>query len=145
MNKHLKLAILIAPLLIIIGYVASDYYIQQQASKPQLFMLNTVGQCDILNHGCVLTSGEFSLELSDIEGQTKIKSAYPLEAITFFIVDKSHQTEVYQLKSQTDFDWYAKTSLRNRMNNSSLPQTLRIIAQINNHQYISEFQAVASY
>ncbi len=146
MNKHQKLALFIAPLLMIIGYIASDYYIESQAHEPKLFVLQTEGECDVLNKQCVLSSGEFKLSVFDVEGRTTINSTFPLDAVTLFIVDEKSIATPYGLKQQqTAYYWDAETPVRNMIGNSALPLKLRVIARVKGGQYISEFNAKAGF
>lgn len=146
MNKHKKLAIFIAPLLMIIGYIASDYYLEHQAQESKLFVLQNEGECDVLNKQCVLSSGKFKLSVFDVEGRTTINSTFPLDAVTLFIVGDDQQATAYGLKQQkTAYYWDAETPLRKRINNSAVPQKLRVIARVKGGQYISEFNAKAGF
>ena len=53
MNKHTKTAFMVAPILVVIGYIAADYYAQGQAEKPKVIQLVPVENCDVINQECI--------------------------------------------------------------------------------------------
>ncbi|MBV1907831.1 MAG: hypothetical protein KUG78_00825 [Kangiellaceae bacterium] len=146
MNKHKKLAIFIAPFLMVVGYIASDYYLEYQAQEDQLFQLNVEGDCDVLINQCVLSAGEFKLNVFDVEGATTVNSTFPLDKLTLFIVDENNHSSPYILtKQQTAYYWHVETPLRKMLSSSALPQKIRIIAKVKGGQYISEFSTKEGY
>jgi hypothetical protein len=54
MNLHTQVAIVVAPFLLIGGYVATDYYLIDKAEKNNLFKLTVQGKCHILDEKCTL-------------------------------------------------------------------------------------------
>ena len=146
MNKHKKLAIFVAPILILIGYIASDYYLEYQAQESQLFQLQPQGTCDVLNKQCVLSTGEFKLSVFDVEGVTTVNSTFPLDSIIFFIVDEKNQATTYPLEQvETAYYWNAKTPLRELVMKSANQTKLRVVAKVKGGQYISEFSTKGGF
>jgi len=146
MNKHKKLAIFVAPILMIIGYIASDYYIKYQAEESKLFELASEGECDVLNNKCILKTGDLKVNVFDVEGVTTVNSTFPLDGVTFFIVDEKNQAIPYVFKQvQTAYYWDSKTPLREILESSSSVQKLRLIARVKGGQYISEFTTKSGY
>jgi hypothetical protein len=139
-NKHTKIAILIAPILAVLGYAATDMYSEYQASEKRVFVMEPQGDsCDIKADKCVLQAGEFLLSFSDKNGETVINSTYPLDTATLFLVD-NEEAASFQLGMNTSpYYWRAKTNLGERINRSGSSQRLRIIANIKGGSYISEF------
>ena len=145
MNKHKKLAIFIAPILIIIGYIASDYYIEYQAEEQKLFRLTVDGSCDILNGECILKAGDFKLNIFDKAGMTSVNSTFPLDSVTIFLVDEKNIANAFPLtKVSNAYYWHNQTPLRNSSSASNRKQKLRIIAKVKGGQYISEFYSQAA-
>ena len=139
MNKHLKMAILVAPILLILGYIASDFYIEADADTEKVFMLNADGQCDIFANKCILVSGDFKVNLFDKAGKTTINSTFPLDSVKLFIVDNQRgMTQYTMLKAGTKYYWHADTPLRVTNETTGKPQTVRIIVKIKGGQYIAE-------
>lgn len=140
MNKHKKLAIFIAPILMVIGYIAADYFAEYQAQEDTLFELVGEGKCDVLSGTCVLIAGDFKINVFDKNGITTVNSTFPLEKVTLFIVDENNQAQAYSLKMiETAYYWHLATPLRETMTNSNNAQKLRLIIKIKGGQYISEF------
>ena len=140
MNKHSKLALLIAPLLIILGYVGSDFYLENRAEQIKVFQLSQEGDCDILSQTCILKSSEFKINVFDKDGITTLNSTFPLDSATLFLVDENNVSSAYPLGMlDNPYYWSSPTSLRENINAIGETQTLRLIANIKGGRYISEF------
>ncbi len=140
MNRHLKVAFMVAPILAVLGYIGADYYDEHQAAKEKIIQLVPEGHCDVINHSCVLISGEFKVNISDKAGVTEVNSTFPLDSATLFLVDKSDKMIPYPLGMQkSPYYWRNNTELRNLVKNKGDSYKLRLIAKIKGGQYISEF------
>jgi len=140
MNKHLKVAFMVAPILAVLGFVGADYYEESEASKVKITELAPEGHCDIINSRCVLKSGEFKVNISDEGGVTEVNSTFPLDTATLFLVDKHDNMTAYPLGMQkSPYYWRSKTNLRSFVSNKGDSYKLRLIAKIKGGQYISEF------
>ncbi len=140
MNKHTKLAFMIAPFLAIFGFVGADYYEEAQANEDKIIQLVPDGHCDIINQNCILKSGEFKINISDKAGITEINSTFPLDSATLFLVDKSDQMISYPLGMlKSPYYWRSGTQLRMLVSHKGDSYKLRLIAKIKGGQYISEF------
>ena len=84
MTRHSKLAIFLAPFLILGGYVLSDLYLEDQANALKLYELQPYGHCDVLNQKCIMKSGEFEINVMHENGVTTVNSTFPLDTATFF-------------------------------------------------------------
>jgi len=140
MNKHMKVAFMVAPFLAILGYVGADFYNENQAAKTKIIQLVPEGHCDIINQSCVLKSGEFKVNVSDEGGVTEVNSTFPLDSATLFLVDKDNNMTAYPLGMQkSPYYWRSNTQLRSLVSNNGDSYKLRLIAKIKGGQYISEF------
>ncbi|RHW76400.1 hypothetical protein [Colwellia sp. RSH04] len=140
MNRHTKLAFMVAPFLAIFGYIGADYYEENQAQETKLIQLVPEGHCDVINQNCVLSSGEFKVNVSDEAGITEINSTFPLDSATLFLVDKNDKMTPYPLGMQkSPYYWQSPTNLRSLVVNRGDSYKLRLIAKIKGGQYISEF------
>lgn len=140
MSRHKKIAIFIAPILMIMGYIASDYYIEYKATELKIFEMTQQGSCDILKGECILVSGEFKINVFDKDGLTTVNSTFPLDSAIIFLVDNESNATPYHLnRVQTDYYWNRETPLRRHLANTNGPQKLRLIATVKGSQYISEF------
>jgi hypothetical protein len=140
MNKHTKLAFMVAPFLAIFGFIGADFYEESQANDNKIIQLSPEGHCDIVNKSCVLTSGEFKVSVSDAAGVTEINSTFPLDSATLFLVDKSDKMTPYPLgMKESPYYWYSNTPIGKLTANKGDSYKLRLIAKIKGGQYISEF------
>lgn len=131
---------MVAPFLAIFGYIGADYYEENQAQETKLIQLVPEGHCDVINQNCVLSSGEFKINVSDEAGITEINSTFPLDSATLFLVDKNDKMTPYPLGMQkSPYYWQSPTNLRSLVPNKSDSYKLRLIAKIKGGQYISEF------
>lgn len=140
MNRHLKMAFMVAPFLAVLGFVGADYYEESQAAKVKVTQLSPEGHCDIINESCVLKSGEFKVNISDEDGITEVNSTFPLDTATLFLVDNEDQMTAYPLGMQkSPYYWHSKTQLRSLVGDKGDSYKLRLILKIKGGQYISEF------
>jgi len=140
MNRHTKLAILVAPFLLIGGYIASDLYIDYQAKKNKVFILSPFGNCDVINQKCILKSGDFEINVFDKQGVTTVNATFPLDSATLFLVKGTNDVQAYPLGMRdSPYYWQHKTLLRSLIPYKGDKVKLRLIANIKGGQYISEF------
>lgn len=140
MNKHSKLALLIAPFLILGGYIASDLYIENEADKKRVFQLEPSGNCDVINKSCILKSGDFEVNIYDEGGITTVNSTFPLDTATLFLVSKNNEVTAHPLGMlDSAYYWKSPTALRQLVSTKNTKYKLRLIANIKGGQYISEF------
>ncbi|MCP4320759.1 MAG: hypothetical protein GY787_02635 [Alteromonadales bacterium] len=140
MNKHTKLAFMVAPFLAIFGFIGADYYEEAKANDDKFIQLSPEGHCDVVNKNCVLKSGEFKINVSDEAGVTEINSTFPLDSATLFLVDKSDKMTPYPLgMKKSPYYWRSNTPIGDLVANQGDSYKLRLVAKIKGGQYISEF------
>jgi len=140
MNRHKNLALMVAPFLIIGGYIISDFYVEYKAGQQRIFNLTSYGHCDVINQKCILRSGDFEIKVFDESGVTKVNSTFPLDSATLFLVDTQNKPTAHLLgMNGNPYYWQAKTALRNKAGEKGAKYKLRLIAKIKGGQYISEF------
>lgn len=136
MNKHKKLAIFIAPFLLIAGYIIADYVVEQQANENQVFALTLQGQCQ-LSQACLLTSNELQINIYQEGSRTIVNANYALTDAVLFEVNE--QVTAYQLTPENNaFYWQTDVAFNT---NKKERLTMRLIAKIKGASYISEFSA----
>jgi len=139
MNKHTKIAILVAPLLMVLGYIASDLFIENQAEESKLIVLEAKDKCQVLQGSCILSSNEFQINVFDKQGMTTVNSTFPLDKAVLFLVDENDIATAFPLSSvSSQYYWHSATPLRDYATHSS-QYKLRLIASIKGGEYISEF------
>ena len=140
MNKHTKMAIYVAPILIVLGYVASDYYLEQDAEERRVYQIQPSGPCNIVALQRLFEAGDLKLDLFDVEGMTTANATYAMDAVTLLLVDEHNQSTPYEMKlAQSKYYWHAATPIRSNFEQTLQPQKLRLIVKIKGSQYISEF------
>lgn len=143
MNKHLKVAIMVAPILAVLGFVGMDYYEEAKANEMKIIQLATEGKCDVMNKDCVLISGEYKMNISHEAGVTEANSTFPLDSATLFLVDKNDKMTPYPLgMKKSPYHWRSNTPLDTLIGEKGDRYKLRIIAKIKGGQYISEFNTL---
>ena len=143
MNKHTKIAIIIAPILAILGFAATDMYSEYKASDKRVFVMQVQDSCDIKAQKCILQSNEFLLSFTDNKGETVINTTYPLDTATLFLVDANDNVTSYPLgMNSSPYYWKAQTNLGSLIAQPGTVQKIRIIANIKGGSYISEFDSI---
>ncbi|GAB2999117.1 hypothetical protein [Psychrosphaera aestuarii] len=140
MNKHTKMALYVAPFLILGGYILSDMWVESQAAKDKVVIMQQQGICDVLEQICVLEAGDLQLNIYDKNGETYVNSTFALDAATLFIVNDNGDAVEYSLAQEDNaFYWKLPTPIRAQLTNPGDSRTMRVIAQIKGGKYISEF------
>ena len=140
MNKHTKTAFLVAPILVVIGFIAADYYAENQAAEEKVIELVPSEDCDVINENCILKAGDFEVNVFDKNNLTTVNSTYPLDSATLFLVDKDNNATAYPLGMiQSPYYWHTETNLRELIGYSGQGYKLRLVMNIKGGSYISEF------
>ena len=69
MNRHLKIAFFMAPVLALLSYALTGYLMNPEVSRQQQGQLLVHGQCLPTENACLLTLGPFELKLLSAEKQ----------------------------------------------------------------------------
>ena len=141
MNRHTKIAILVAPILAIFGYALSDMYMESKAMEKRLFVLEPeAGFCDVIGKNCILRSGDFKVSLYQEDGLTTLNSTFPLDTATLFLVDDTGGVSPYQMgMKESPYYWFQKTAIEKVHANAGSKQLIRLILTIKGGQYVGEF------
>jgi hypothetical protein len=143
MNKHTRTAFMVAPILAVIGYIAADYYAEDQAEKQKVVQVVPFEDCDVINQQCILKAGDFEVNIFDKNNLTTVNSTFPLDSATIFLVDKNNHPTAYPLGMiQSPYYWHTETNLRELIGNSGQGYTLRLVLNIEGGSYISEFYSI---
>ena len=93
-NPQLKVAIFIAPFLLIGGYVAMDYYAKEDPPDNALFQLHAVNKrCDFSNNSCQFSSDDLQLsvtleeQLDDGSSTIRVASDQVLKGVAVALTD----------------------------------------------------------
>jgi hypothetical protein len=140
MNKHTKIAILVAPILTILGFALADFWEESKAEKVRAFELVPFGHCDVSHQKCILKSGEFEVNVMDEKGITTVNSTFPIDKVTLFLVDKESNVTAFPLgMKDSPYYWKRETPLGSFVANKGDSYKLRLIVEIKGGKYFSEF------
>ncbi len=136
-HKHFKLALLIAPVLVIIGYIASDYYLASQ-TQAKIYPLTIVQPCNLLAQGCQLYNGDVKVNIRFHQGAIEVSSNYPLHVLSFLLAaEQSKEFKASLAKSVNQAK--VKVPLLAKLKNSEQPVKLRMVMQLANGFYLAEW------
>jgi hypothetical protein len=140
MNRHQKLALFLAPFLLLGGYIASDYYLEYQAGSDKYYQLQVQNHCDVISGNCILESGELLLSLSDEQGLTKLNATFPLDSVVLILVSDDSSQQTYAMEMvENPYYWQVATPLHRMISTPGKAQTIRLVAKIKGGNYLSEF------
>ncbi|MEE9302392.1 MAG: hypothetical protein V3U84_01270 [Thiotrichaceae bacterium] len=134
MNKHQRLALIVAPFLLIGGYIAADYYdVAQQkvAMAEKAGRLTLVDGCNLQTNSCTLQKGGLELQLKAVgSGKLLLTSNEALEGATLAIGDDEPKG---MLKSNDNKHWEIQLP-----ENAIKATTMKLVTSINQVFYFAE-------
>lgn len=143
MTRDKKIALFIAPFLIIGGYIAADYYaiykLTEQQQQKKFFQLSLQGECDVSKNKCLLSNDKLQLVLSDVEGLTSIKSSQALNSVSFSYLDAVKNEHTYQFNQGINKQHWEQLTPLSKLSRENSSITLRLIVTIKTAYYFSEF------
>ena len=135
MNKHKKLAFIVAPFLAIGGYIAADYYDRYQVDKKRYHNLIIEGKCDIDQGPCLLKGAGLILEYTIVGELTNIEANHPLGAAA---IGMSDNEKPYSLEPKIDKkNWTIPTATYK--NSTTESAVIRLVVTAKDHTFFSEF------
>lgn len=137
MNRHKKLAIIVAPFLFICGYIVTDYYSEAQKDKVEqqakIKQLTLVSACNLQSTACVLKNDSLSLTLTlknnALQPQLWVQSDKPLKGIKIAL----NSVKPFSLSMDTSTDWHIDTD-----SNLKKPYDIKLAASHEDMIYYAE-------
>ena len=143
MTRDKKIALFIAPFLVIGGYIAADYYAvyraEEEAKKNRFYELSLQGACDISKTHCLLSNEHLQLDISDNQGVTYLKSSYPLDSVSFSYLEADGHEQSYQFNQGMDRQHWEQATNVSKYSQQNTSLTLRLIVTVDTAYYFSEF------
>jgi hypothetical protein len=141
LDKHTKIALFVAPILLILGFAAADMWAENDAQKIRFYeMAPANGNCDILAKDCILQVDELQISIYIENGITTANATFPLDTMTMFVVDQNGEADVFRMgMKDSPYYWYQKTDLENQLADAGSQKKVRFVATIDGGQYIAEF------
>ncbi len=144
MNRQTKLAIFIAPFLVVGGYIASDQYVAHESNKGRLFNLTLQNGCQLFNGDCILKSGDVLVNITDDNGVTKINTSYPANKVTVSLVSINGKETICEFNKADNFQyWQRETAIRMNHFDRQALNSIRIMVKIKGDLYLSELSTSA--
>ena len=141
MNKHTRLAVILAPFLAIGGYIASGYFLDDTVHAPRLLTLNQEAPCNMLSTPCVLNATGLTFQLSHENGETIVTSSVGMANIAIAFVGSDGKEAAYPLSpSDRQKKWKAATTYEQMRATFGADTSVRLAAKIENLTYIHEFK-----
>jgi hypothetical protein len=145
MNKDKKLAIILAPFLLVGGYIVSDLYIESKQNQTKLFALSNPGECEMFSGDCILQSGDMKINITDERGTTKANTSYPVDSVAISLVYSDGREIIYGLEKTVNPQyWEKETDIRTAITQSKTATILRIVVTQKGSTYFSEFSPVTA-
>ncbi len=137
MNRHKKLAFIVAPFLAIGGYIAADYYDRSQVDKKRYHSLKVEGQCNIDRGPCLLKGAGLVVEYT-VKGElTNIEANHELTTAAIGMSGDSDRNP-YNLTPKADQKNWTIPTLTFK-DSTSNDGTVRLVVTAEDHIFFSEF------
>ncbi len=145
MNRDQKIALFLAPFLLIGGYVATDTYLGSREQPAELFPLETGGDCRLFDGDCILQSGDMQVNISDVNGLTTVNSSFPADNVSLSLVYQDGREIIYGLDRLANPQyWQKQTGIKQAIVDSKSADKLRIVVQVEGSHYFAEFSPIAA-
>lgn len=117
MNRHLKIAFFIAPLLAIAGYIGAGYFISPKQVEKKYGQLQLAGSCLPTENACVFLSPAVELKLisNEQQGQQQLAliSTQPVNNLTLGMAEAAASSDqpfrqFQMMKSDNNKYWQIK-------------------------------------
>ncbi|HIQ07282.1 MAG TPA: hypothetical protein EYH35_02365 [Thiotrichaceae bacterium] len=133
MNRHLKLAVILAPFLAIGGYIAADYYSTNAQEKQLLLPLTGQDECHLVNARCLLTNGDLQVNLSVSDSMLSLMSSHSLDQV---LVSVNSKEPIVLIQGKNTLRWHSAEKINARGNK------LRLFIRIEKARYIAEVEVI---
>ncbi|MEA1890403.1 MAG: hypothetical protein U9N50_11560 [Pseudomonadota bacterium] len=144
----MKAATIIAPFLLIGGYIVADYYQtareeelrSTQAKKIEAFELDKVSACGLLDEPCKFEKDGLVLTMSADDNSYHIDSNQGLEGVTIGLAQSDRETRTLQMQQISEPTHWAIPIRRLTNLKGNVPLTMRLAVASNGKRYYVEFQ-----
>ncbi|MFW7523968.1 hypothetical protein ACODM8_07490 [Vibrio ostreicida] len=118
-NKHFVVALLIAPILSILAYVATDMAVSeppQVAKEGETYQLVSQSNCRYTSGLCDMKNGDFKIKfrsekLTATDLELSLHAAYPLQGVKVSLVDQQGDDQLpidMQPRNPSEQDWHIR-------------------------------------
>ena len=144
LSRDKKIAIILAPFLLVLGYVLSDMYVESKANEPRFYEFTLDDNCALFTTGCILESGDMKINLTDGAGFTRANTSYPVDTVAISLLYDSGKEVIYELEQAANPQyWERATDIRKAMLKDKTAKILRVAVKRKGSTYLSQFSPVA--
>ncbi len=145
MNRDKKLAIILAPFLLVGGYVISDLYVESRENATRLYPLQHSGECRMFSADCILESGDMQVNITDRDGVTQGNTSFPVDSVAISLVYNDGQEVIYGLEQAANPQyWSRQTEIRKALTVDKTAAQLRLVVTRKGSTYFSEFSPLST-
>ena len=140
MTRDKKLAIILAPVLLVGGYILSDLYVESRENQTRLYPLQASGECRMFSADCILESGDMQVNITDRDGVTQGNTSFPVDSVAISLVYDDGQEVIYGLEQAANPQyWSRQTEIRKALTEEKSAARLRLVVTRKGSTYFSEF------
>lgn len=139
-NKHVVIALIVAPILSILAYYGVDQIVAeppQKAMAGESYPLVPKSNCRYTSGICTMENGDFELQITVKDNSLHVTSPYALSTVqTFLLINdntESADKQIFQKLDESGQNW--SLALNEKPNESS---QLRLVAIADNSIYYGE-------
>lgn len=148
MSPHIKVAIIIAPLLLIGGYIIADYYqtskeekyLTSEAQRTPAYKLEMASRCAIPAQACKFKKDNLTLTLTVDNNNYRIESSHKLDGVTIGLAQVDRETQTIQMLQLSGPTSWAVPVRRLTNLRTDTPLLMRIAVASSGKRYYAEFQ-----
>lgn len=147
MTPHTKAATIIAPFLLIGGYIAADFYastkkekiLTTEAKSTTAYRLTLSSKCRMPDEPCILRKGQLVITVSADEKYYYLESNMELEGATLGLAQIDRVTRGLEMQRVSDSShWITKIRTLSNLK-EDVPLLMRIALESDKKRYYAEF------
>jgi len=141
MGKHKLIAVVMAPLLAVAGYIAAGYYADSKESPMRVLVAEK--KCNISADDCVLDTLGLKIKMKSSaaiqagEALTiSLNSSEPIDDVLISIAEKKQTSQPQRMKKKEDGIWQAQMNIAESTNSKKL--MLRLVLVWKGNAYFAD-------
>jgi hypothetical protein len=147
MTPHMKTATIVAPFLLIGGYIAADYFqsekekesLTTQAKNIVAMELKQISECDLTSDTCEFEQGDLTMVMSSDNNSYHLDANQALKGVTLGLAQSDRETRSMQMY-QIDAPTHWAIPIRRLTNlKKDKPLQMRLAVESKGKRYYVEF------
>jgi hypothetical protein len=145
-NRHVKVAIVVAPLLGIGGYIIADYFqspqeeqqLMQAARQHAAIPMRTRQPCQIDSTGCMVTAERLSVTVSARDGHYWLTSTQAVDGVTITLAQGDKETRGLRMQAVDDrLHWTTRIRELTNLDDEQVVN-MRVVVNYDNSFYYAQ-------